>query len=290
MIDSISFSLSDEKIPQLKGLEYSWGSNRKRTFKNLTLIQNPDSVYFAGSIAKFLNGENVTTLSRYSVAQALEKIEATFGWNLKNASLTKLEVGCTIPVKEPAFKYLSALGRIPRYKLLKISKNTLETVLNFTGNRSFIAYDKRIEAGKSIPPMFSGMELIRLELKIKKQLNKYLGECSPWDLVDPSLYHELQKQFRDFYYSVPKEKMPYLDLTEAVTLKDINNVLKAVGASLFADTLSDSLEDFVDQGKLGRVDRVRKSLNDTRNNPKYSDTTELIKELDAQVNAITMYI
>ena len=175
MIDLIAFFIPETGTPKLDNFELNWGGSYRGNYKNLKMIQFPDRIYCRGSLAKFLQGENVSTLSRKGVIEALEKLEYETGWNLKKAELKQLEIGCTIPVDHSVNDYLKNWGRVPRNKLRTYQGKTIESVTNTTGNRSFIGYDKKHEARGKVPSIFSGMELLRLELKYKKQLKNYLG-------------------------------------------------------------------------------------------------------------------
>lgn len=283
MIDLIAFSLPHTATPQLKDIEFGWDGRCRGKYKNLNIVQYPEGIYCSGSIAKFLHGENVSTLSRKNVIEAISKLESETGWDLHKAELKQIEIGFTTPVNNHVGDYLKLWGRLPRNKLWTIQGGTIESVINSTGNRSFIAYDKGLEARGDIPPLFEGMNLLRMELKYKKQLKKFLGVCSPWEIVEKDFYKKLVDNFMSLYFQIPKTRQPVLDLSESLSPKDIDNFLKVTGFQCIWDNLLCKVNSLERSGKLTRADRVRKSLRVLSSHLNYTEPDELIKELDSKV-------
>lgn len=291
MIDGISFALAGEKVPKLENVVKYRDDYYRGKLENLTVKQYPDGVYCTGSIAKYLSGENVSTLSRHGVKEALSKLEAATGWDLKRAELKTLEIGATFPVKYPPCNYLASWGNLPHFTKSTYQKKALETVTLFTGQRSFTGYDKRAEA-KEIPAIFSGAELIRLELKYKKALKQYLGKLTPWDLADKEIYTGLVKRWQDFYFAIPKGRVAVLDITDGISPKDIDNAVRVHGLqSLGYDNYAGFIATLEDKGTLGVVQamRARKSARDLAGNTLISEADGLTQELDARVREQTAY-
>ena len=220
MIDGISFTLAGGKAPDLENVTKYRDDYYRGKLGTLTVKQYPDGVYCTGSMAKYLNGENVSTLARHGVRDALSKLEAATGWDLQRAEVKTLEIGATFPVKNPPGNYLASWGNLPRFTKSTYQKKGLEAVTLFTGQRSFTGYDKRAEA-KEIPVIFSGAELIRLELKYKKALKHYLGKLTPWDLAEKEIYTGLVKRWQGFYFAIPKGRAAVLDITDGISPKDL---------------------------------------------------------------------
>jgi hypothetical protein len=192
--------------------------------------------------------------------------------------------------------YLASWGSIPRFTKHTYQKKELETVQYKNNARSFTGYDKRLEAegrGVEIPAIFSGAELIRLELKYKKGLKKRLGRpLNPWDLADRATYTELVNRWQDFYFRIPKGRVPVLDVSGGVSPKDIDNALKAYGLqSLGYDNASGFIGTLERRGMLGRVQaaRARKAMRDAAGDSKISHADNLTAELDARVREVSVY-
>lgn len=292
MIDNVSFCIQGGKAPELDNLRMIRDDYYRGTLGTLTVIQNPDGVYCTGSIAKYLQGENVTTLTRRAVGDALSKLEAASGWDLHRAELKQIEIGSTVQVKQPPCFYLASWGNVPRFTKQTYQKKDLETVSYFTGERLFSGYDKRAES-KKIPAIFSGAELIRLELKYKKALKRHLKRTlTPWDLADRETYTGLAKRWQGFYFEIPKGRAAVLDITDGLSPKDLDNALKGYGLqALGYDTYSSFITSLEKRGTLGRVqaDRARKAAREVSQDNRISEADGLTQELDSRVREVAAY-
>jgi len=296
VIDSISFRVPGGYAPDLENRTVYREDYFRGMLGNMRVTQYPDGVYCTGSLAGYLQGSNVLPLTRRTVEDALGKLEGATGWDLKRAELFQVEIGTTLQVENPPCMYLASWGNVPRFTKRTYQKRELETVTLSTGARSFTGYDKRLEAegrGVEIPAIFSGAELIRLELKYKKGLKKRLGRpLTPWDLADRATYTELVNRWQDFYFRIPKGRVPVLDVSGGVSPKDIDNALRAYGLqSLGYDNASGFIGMLERRGMLGRVQaaRARKAIRDAAGDSKISHADNLTAELDARVREVSVY-
>ena len=296
LIDSISFRVPGERAPTLDKIIVQGEHYSRGTLKNLQITQNPDGVFCRGSIAKYLQGNNVMPLTRQGVSEALSKLENQTGWNLKKAELYQIEIGTTLQVQNPPCMYLAGWGNLPRFTKQMYQNKELETVSYIQGSRAFTGYDKRIEAekkGAEVPAIFSGAELIRLELSYLKGLKRRIGrQLCPWDIADRDLYMELVQKWQDFYFSIPKGRIPVLDITGGIKPKDIDNILRAYGLqALGYDTASGFIGSLERQGHLGRVQatRARKAILEAARDNKVSCADNITAELDARVREVCAY-
>ena len=288
MIDRISFSVPGGVAPELENVTSSWGNQFKGSLKNMTVIQSPEGVFVTGSIAKYLQGENVTPLNRRTVKEALALLASDTGWDLSKAELKQIEVGTTLPVSRPPSDYLNNWGVVPRFKKMTCQRRFLETVTYSTGNRSFSGYDKRAES-KMIPPIYSDNNLIRLELKYKRGLKSYFHKTlSPLDLIDQEIYKILIQKWQDFYFSIPKGRKPVLDISGIVTPKDLDKILRLSGMKAFGDRYIGFINTLEEKGILGRVQagRARKTAREIWSDPKISEPDDYTFELDSLVRAL----
>lgn len=296
MIDSVSFWVPDGNAPDLKNVQAYREDYYRGTLGNMRVIQNPDGVYCTGSLATYLQGGNVLPLTRRTVEEALGKLERETGWDLKQASLKQVEIGATLPVQKSPACYLASWGPVPRFVKHTYQRQTLETITYATGGRSFTGYDKRKEAeskGQDIPALLSGAELIRLELKYKRNLKQRMGRpLTPWDLADRETYSELVRHWQAFYFRIPKGRIPVIDTTGGISPKDLDSALKGYGLqSLGMDSYTGFIAMLERQKILGRVqaDRARKAARDTAGNERISMADELTAELDARVRETATY-
>ena len=127
----------------------------------LRVIQRPGTLLIQVSLAKYLNGENATTLTRESFCDALGMLEEESGLDLCRAPVYRAEVAASIPVQEPVRNYLSTWGPVPRHK--KHVWGECETVTYENGRRSFTGYDKAAEMDPApLPGRLAGQHVVRL--------------------------------------------------------------------------------------------------------------------------------
>jgi hypothetical protein len=296
MIDSISFRVPGGRAPDLENVKAYREDYFRGTLGNMRITQYPDGAYCTGSLATYLQGSNVLPLTRRTVVDALRKLETETGWDLKKVELNQIEIGTTLQVQNPPCLYLASWGNMPRFVKQTYQKKELETVTYFTGARSFTGYDKRKQGestGQEIPAIFSGAELIRLELKYKQGLKARLGRSlTPWDLADRATYTELVKQWQAFYFRIPKGRVPVLDVTGGISPKDLDNALKGYGLqALGYDTYSGIISLLERRGNLGRVQagRAREAARNIAADNRISQAEGLTAELDARVREVATY-
>lgn len=286
MIDNIGFVVNSDFTPELENTSTSFYGDTIGYFKNFRIIHRQENIYCSGSISKFLNGENVTTINRKSLIKALKLLEDQTGWDLKDTEIKTLEIGATIPLKRPVALYLEQFNRATRNKKIDYWGSTLETVINKTENRSFQGYDKSIEARKNIPEIFQGSNLLRLELKYKKKIKEYLGQLSLWDLTEKEVYSKLLNNWKESYFSIPKKNSSVLDITEGINPKGLKDLLSSYGLNTYGyDKYINFINSLEKTNSIGRVQagRARTEAKSLQDNIKISETNDLIYELDLRV-------
>jgi hypothetical protein len=197
------------------------------TIGAMRVYHNLDGVTIHGSLAKYLQGENMTTLSRAGVRAAIEKLETETDLDLAGAVVGSLEVGTSIILKERPGEYLRLFGDPPVYAKAVYSKaGFLETVAygTPTGAFQFCAYDKTKEMTdkrQAIPELFSGRNVLRLEYRIIRRRGvraRFGRDLTAHDLFDYDTYRQLQGLFYRAYQAIPKTgRVCYIDKSKSMT-------------------------------------------------------------------------
>lgn len=195
---------------------------------NFKIIQNINGVKLTGSIAKYLNGESMTTLTRNTINKSVGKLETDTGIDMHKATVTSIEIGTCVILERPTVYYLKNFAQFTgKNKTLHYGKNgDLQTVTFSTehGSYRFRIYDKtkEMESHKEkIPEMFQGCNVLRLELVITKKeaICKAVGkEITPWNIADHDIYRKLVDTFYNFYQRIEKVgNEVYCDTQEPLT-------------------------------------------------------------------------
>jgi hypothetical protein len=262
----------------------------------MSISQNLDGVRIMGSLAKFLQGENITPLTRHGVRQAIEKLETETGLDLSAAVLGSVEVGSSFILKENPAEYLWFFGFPPRYKRKDhYSKTGLLESKSFgtsKGAFQFCAYDKGREMKdkrQTIPPLFSGCNCLRLEYRIIRRRGiraKFNRDLTAYDLFDYETYRKLQGLFLETYQAIPKlGRRVYIDTSKPITPAELERrQAEQFRQSCHTEYLAD-LQRLREAGTLTEKNLERIRARDRRQDRDFSlsDTSPLIAELDTHV-------
>jgi hypothetical protein len=149
MVKITSFTKGNERIIDI--LQHRWWRDTHTYsghIQNMGVFIGLDSIIIHGSLAKYLNGENVSNLTLQQVEEAIKKLENEIGLNLDTAIITFLECGVSIITKEQPTEYLKLFGYPARYTRHEFATMTgVETVTysTETGAYQFTGYNKVLE-------------------------------------------------------------------------------------------------------------------------------------------------
>ena len=109
--------------------------------QNMGVFISLDSVIIHGSLAKYLNGENVSNLTRWQVREAIQKLEDEINLSLETAVVKMIECGVSIITTHPPAEYLKLFGYPARYTRHEYATMTgVETVTYSTQSGSYQYY------------------------------------------------------------------------------------------------------------------------------------------------------
>jgi len=263
--------------------------------RNMGIYKNLNGLRIYGSLAKYLQGENITPLSRDGFRQGIEELEQDIGLSLKTAILTSVEFGTSITLSEKPFEYLNLFGHTKRLTRVEYSKWAgVETVsyVSKTGSFEFTGYDKikeMLDRGQEIPPLFANSNVLRLEYRIRQRrgiIAKFNGDLLACELFGERIYQKFQKLFYDDYKSIEKMgQLVYVDTSKNIT----PSLIQRLFAEQYRQSNHKDCQHFLQQldaaGKLSPKSRERLRAENKRlgNDIAVSDKSPLIKELDGFV-------
>ena len=264
--------------------------------QNMGIFIGLDSIIIHGSLAKYLNGENITNLTVQQIEEAIWKLENEIGLNLDTAIVKMVECGISIVTNEPPSEYLKLFGYPARYTRHEYATMTgVETVTYSTqsGSYQFSGYNKTVEVQRkkkqSIPAFLEGVNILRLEYRIVRRRGlqaKFRRDLTAYDLFNPVVYQELQTLFIEAYQAIPKFGWQCnIETEEKVTPKKLNELLAEQYRQTFPKEYMHLLKVLRESGALTdkNLERIR-AANRARER-KYSpiDKSPLIEELDTHV-------
>jgi hypothetical protein len=291
MFDSMGFFVPEAYINPdcLSGTKHFPDGERFRgSLKNLVIIQEHDGVYVRGSLPKFINGENASSLNRQGLREAIGEIEAKTGLETHKALVRQFEIGATLSVEKPPRRYLETWGPVSRYN--KDILGNGKTVIYYTKARAFSGYDKGAEMSpEALPLPYSGRYGLKLELRFQKGLKPLLGRCfSPWEILETEYYNGFIERWRHFYFSIPKRRSVVLNM-EGITPKKLGRSLASFGLQSYG---LDRLDANIKDGLLARqycaitASRMRQFARGIELDSRLSSPIPLTREVDEKITEI----
>jgi hypothetical protein len=264
---------------------------------NMKVKHSIDWFRLEGSLAKYLQGENITVLTRQGVKAAIEKLEKDTGLDLRQAVVCGVEVGASIILKDKPHEYLRLFDGASRMKRQEVSgADGIETV-NYcteTGAYRFTAYDKTKEAQQkkiNIPELFQGKNVLRLEWKITKPkgIAASLKEgLTAHDLYDHETYRRLQALFFKAYKGIKKTgRIVFVDTAKSITPAKLQSLQAERYRQSCPKEHAAYLQTLRESGALSdkSAERIRAAERRAGRDYTISDKSPLIAELDAKVMA-----
>lgn len=158
-----------------------------------------------GSLCKWLLGNNFQSMSRGDVQRAVERLSDELHLPMCQATVTRLDVGCTLITQHPAEVYINHLG------VLAWAKRLLQPSGLYYEKRDeqLCFYDKSREQrakGEPIPDLYRGRNVLRYEHRYIHRLASVIGfpAVTGATLYDERFYIAVLKRWRDTYNAISK--------------------------------------------------------------------------------------
>jgi hypothetical protein len=160
-----------------------------------------------GSLSKWMLGDNYQAMGRTDVKRAVERLSDILHLPMERAIITRLDVGLSIPVKEPPVNYFNHLGLLNFAKRLQ-QPNSLYYHRHRQAER-LCFYDKNREQRdhrEQIPDLYKDCNVLRYEQCYMSRLPALLKvqQVTGALLYDEVFYIFLLKQWREAYKAIRK--------------------------------------------------------------------------------------
>jgi len=297
MIDNICLKIprygNDEIIERLQ--DRWWKDNRTYSgyLQNMKVFVCPDCIIICGSLAKYFKDENIVELTFSQVKEAIKKLENDAGISFESAIIKMIECGMSIITKEQPAEYMKLFGypaRYTRHEYATITGVETVTYSTSTGAYQFSMYNKILEVQKkkkqSIPPVFNGVNILRLEYKIVRRRGiqyKFKRDLTAYDLLDFNVYQQLQNLFIEAYQAIPKFGWQCnIETKEKVTPKIFDELIAEHYRQTFPKEYLHFLKILKESGALTEknLERIRAANRAREKKYKAVESSHLIRELD----------
>lgn len=258
-------------------------------------MQSNGIVSINGSLAKFLNGDNVHTLNREDAEAAVMKLSDGFKVDPSDMRVTSIEFGSTFIMKKPPEAYFSKLGSMSRMVRNPIASSSLYyTTVGKQPSKVLCFYDKAAEIGRKhekMPVEFQGRNLLRYEIRLRKRLPQMLKvkAVRAADLYDVGFYRGIAEMWRDMYFSISKKRV--LEINADSRIKTVSDGFNAYVALMYRQGGEVPPEDFISNLRANGImtdrqngSRLRARINRAIYSASFTTSDDDIKELDNAVN------
>ncbi len=170
--------------------------------RNLRVTVYPWGVTVDGSLAKYLNGNNVENIGRADAARALEEIGGFLHTDIGAVRVYLLEFGRTFEMNSAPSGYIQLLGAAGRMKRRVEGSGYLlyHAEVGERRSRELAFYDKGAEAG-------APGNLLRYEMRYCGGLGSQLKApgLTAAMLTTPAFYKWLVSKYKDNYFLIKKQ-------------------------------------------------------------------------------------
>jgi hypothetical protein len=300
MIDNISLKVHRQDDEGLTGrLQDLWRrdiNTYSGHIQNMGIYKNLDGIIIHGSLAKYLNGENLTPLTRGQVKEAIRKLEVETGLDLSMAIIKSLEIGISVFTKEKPSEYLKLFGNPAIFTRREFSKMTgLETITyaTKTGAFQFTGYDKiqemKSRKGRLLFSFSDNSNVLRLEYKCVRRRGiqaRFKRDLTTYDLFDRDVYQQLESLFLEAYNAIPKfGRQCYFNMLDNVTPVKWMEILAEQYRQTYQKECLHLQQTLRESGALSdkSCERIRAADRRRAKDFSISDKSPLIAELDELV-------
>lgn len=247
-----------------------------------------------GSLNKWAHGgSNLYEMSLAEAGQAIGEISEALHTDLSQASVTGLEFGTNIILKNAVQRYFRVLGEMPRRLRDPLSRTSLYYRRRGKKNLDQVVFYDKIEQAKkekiSIPESLNGVNLMRVEIRFNGCLGSQLARASVTGktLMEQSFYADMKNRLIDRYFSI--EKIQTVNVENMDIIKKPTDATKLFFSLLFSKSEDgqQSIEDFIqqlrDKGVFTRradYNRTRDQITDIINSAVVAEQDPLKLELD----------
>ena len=261
------------------------------SLKNLRIGVFDTGVSIKGSIAKYYLDDNFQTLQRQDMERAIEKLSDDLHIPIDLCKVTRVDLAQNFIVDYPPEAYYNYLGGCQYYNRLTQPKSLYYS----NSNRTKLFYNKKAEGkakGGILPLIWNDKNVLRYEYRLTGRVPQCLKmeRVQAMDLYDEQFYMSLIDEYINEYDAITKNTLLNFD-TELMTCpKDFMKqlALKKI-QELGQNNVMMIIEDLRAKETFKKPEyysRLKKSVRELCNEPKMTESSELILELNQKIKEV----
>ena len=172
---------------------------------NYRVYADEKRVRLSGSVAKLVQGENVSSPSREQVQEGVLRLSDALHINVGAGNVSRVDVASTLSVENEPAVYIGQLVSLRNAKRAEVGTGALY----FAESGGMLCfYDKRAEItarNGTMPSAWAGFpNLLRYEMRCKGNIRGRVGTCRVDELTQPQPWRKLVCLWADEYGSIVK--------------------------------------------------------------------------------------
>jgi hypothetical protein len=271
-----------ERVSHTKNVQGTFYTNGH--LKNLRISISETRITVQGSLAKYLNGNNVNLLNKSQTKKAILMISRELNLPVQLATVTRIDIAMNLTMNQPPELYRKHLGQARYFK-----KKTFDTTVYYKKKaEEIIFYDKLDELKNHHQPYkhLLSSNLLRIEYRAMKNPANLMGlpSLQAFQIYEVGIYSALLEKFRFTFESIEKLSKLSVDMNKIKKPKDLIHTLTIAGISSIGG--QDQVLKIVDELKKAKAfkrpeaySRLRKSIRSYNKAGHLLDESELIEEL-----------
>jgi len=299
--DSVSDGQVSYLTSKLSGTSYhqdQWGEPTWTggNLENMKVTISNNSIKFKGSANKFFYGHNLTNIGLHDSCLAFEKLQDESQLILKDAQVTRIDVGHNMKMDYKPELYISYLGDSARYKTVtydtsKYWKNAQRQTVFYCKGTEMKSASRKM--GSTIDPNLIEPNLARLEHRWTKGLNSRFNrnKITIQTLTEPDFYVQIHEMWKAEYEAIQK-----------VHKVDFFSSGISTGKQFFDSMTAHCLIEYMGVDNAGQIinemnakgifknssecSRARKRLRELSSSPRLTYEGEMVKELNQKVRMV----
>ena len=172
---------------------------------NYRVYADEKRVRLSGSVAKLVQGENVSSPSREQVQEGVLRLSDALHINVGAGNVSRVDVASTLSVENEPAVYIGQLVSLRNAKRAEVGAGALY----FAESGGMLCfYDKRAEItarNGTMPSAWAGFpNLLRYEMRCNGNIRGRVGTCRVYELTQPQPWRKLVCLWADEYGSIVK--------------------------------------------------------------------------------------
>lgn len=279
--------LMDSKFEYICTRQYKYGYSINFKYENWLFFLTENKLVATGSLNKLVHGNNLVPISFNEIKKGLDLLYEVLEFDISDAKIKQIDIGYNLVMSRDVNCYLDLLVAPAGFKPWKISNETLYFKKNDNALEIAI-YNKAKEAkSKNKTLTFGNENILRYELKLKKNIKEILGDNSLVNLYNLDTYSKLIKVWYDSYVLLPKITQPISSKIQLASKKSLTDWLikEGIKANGGVEVIFNAVANSkLDKNIRYKIRKLLKSIDDLEYlNP------QLKEELDYRIEAAYLH-